>query len=159
MTRIRRNLFLVVAIACLAGPSWTQAVSGQAVAGEIRLDVRDPSGARMQASGTLQNLSTGVVRPFQTVAEGTLTLPNLPLGPYRVEVSRAGFETQSLVVELTGTAPVSRTVTLAIGAAAARVDVVATTPLPGSDLNVRDIPAPVQTATQQDIRNSMALDL
>jgi outer membrane receptor protein involved in Fe transport len=31
--------------------------------------------------------------------------------------------------------------------------------LPGSDLNVRDIPAPIQSATQQDIDNSKALDL
>jgi outer membrane receptor protein involved in Fe transport len=131
----------------------------QVPAGEIRLDVRDPSGAGMAAGGTLQNLATGVVRPFQTNADGSVTLPGLPLGRYRLELSREGFDSQSLIVELTSPTPVLRTVTMPIGTAAARVDVVATTPLPGSDLDVRDIPAPVQTATQQDIRNSMALDL
>ncbi|HWW85693.1 MAG TPA: TonB-dependent receptor, partial [Vicinamibacterales bacterium] len=61
--------------------------------------------------------------------------------------------------EVGSASPLSRTVTMPIGAAAARVDVVAATPLPGSDLTVRDIPTPIQTATEQDIDNSAALDL
>ena len=38
------------------------------------------------------------------------------------------------------------------------VDVVATTPLAGSDLSLQEIPAPVQTATQKELDNSGALD-
>ena len=157
--RIGRFFILIVALTCFGGLSLSPVVSGQALSGEIHLDVRDPSGAAMQASGTLHNLSTGVVRPFQTQADGSLTLAELPRGRYRLDISRAGFETLSFTVELLPESPISRTVTLPIGAAAARVDVVATTPLPGSDLNARDIPAPIQSATQQDLDNSKALDL
>ena len=55
--------------------------------------------------------------------------------------------------------PVARTITMALSAQAAKVDVVATTPLRGIDLPVNEVPSPVQTATQADIQNSSALDL
>ena len=48
---------------------------------------------------------------------------------------------------------------MALGTQASKVDVVATTPLPGIDLPLNEIPSPVQTATQADIQNSSALDL
>ena len=159
MLRIGRLFLFAVALTGVLGLSLPAVAFGQASGAEIRLDVHDPSGAGMQASGTLRNLATGVVRPFQTKTDGSLTLSNLPPGRYRVDLSRAGFEAQSFTIDLTAASPITRTVTLPVGAATATVDVVATTPLPGSDLNVRDIPAPIQTATQQDIENSSALDL
>ena len=48
---------------------------------------------------------------------------------------------------------------MSLGTASAQIDVVATTPLAGSGQSLREIPAPVQTATQQDIDASGALDL
>jgi outer membrane receptor protein involved in Fe transport len=159
MLRLTRISLCAMVLAVAAAPVFSGVAIAQAQTGSIRLDVRDPSGAGMEASGSAQNLGTGVVVPFQTKADGSVTVPNLPLGRYRLTVSREGFETQSLTVELSSPSPVSRTVTLPIGAAAAQVDVVAVTPLPGSDLDVRDIPAPIQTATAQDIQNSTALDL
>jgi hypothetical protein len=42
----------------------------QGLAGEIRLEVKDPSGAAMQASGRLENLQTGASRSFQTDGNG-----------------------------------------------------------------------------------------
>ena len=42
--------------------------------GEIRLEVKDPSGAAMEAAGTLQNVASRVVRNFRTDAEGAYTL-------------------------------------------------------------------------------------
>ncbi|HWW87468.1 MAG TPA: carboxypeptidase-like regulatory domain-containing protein, partial [Vicinamibacterales bacterium] len=91
LRRISRLVFVGFAMAYAAGLSLSTVVSGQALTGEIRLDVRDPSGASMSASGTLQNLATGVVRPFQTKADGSITLSDLPLGRYRVDIARAGF--------------------------------------------------------------------
>ena len=44
-------------------------------------------------------------------------------------------------------------------APAYRVEIIATTPLPGVDLPLEAIPAPAQTATSRDIANSGALDL
>ena len=159
MRRPDRCWFVLLLVSCAIAWSAANVTAGQTPTGEFHLDVRDPSGAGMQASGTLQNLATGVVRPFQTSPDGSVTMAGLLPGRYRIDVSRAGFETQSITVDLTSASPTSRTLTLPVGAAAAQVDVVATTPLPGSDLNVRDIPAPIQTASSQDIQNSTALDL
>lgn len=134
-------------------------LQGRWSTGELRLEVKDPSGAAMQASGKLQNVANGVVRNFQTDAEGAYTFVTLPYARYRLEVSREGFAAQSLLVDVRSGAPISRTITMALGTASATVDVVATTPLAGSDLALREIPAPVQTANQQDLQNSAALDL
>src|SRR5215471_4421448 len=92
MPRIGRSFLFAVAFTCFTGLSLCGVALAQAVRGEIHLEVHDPSGAGMQVSGTLQNLATGVVRPFQTTAEGSLTLSNLPFGRYRLAVSRPGFE-------------------------------------------------------------------
>jgi outer membrane receptor protein involved in Fe transport len=127
--------------------------------GEIRLEVKDPSGAAMQAFGRLENLQSGATRSFQTDRNGKFTLGELSLGRYRLEVSGQGFVTQSLMVDVQSSAPVSRTITMAIGVEAARVDVVAATPLGGSNLSLQEMPGPVQTATARDLKNSGSLDL
>jgi outer membrane receptor for ferrienterochelin and colicin len=46
-----------------------------------------------------------------------------------------------------------------LGVAASQIDVIATTPLAGGDHSLCEIPAPIQTASQQDIDASRALDL
>ena len=127
--------------------------------GEIRLAVKDPSGAAMAASGRLQSLAPGIQRSFQTDAQGTYTLGNLPYGRYRLEISKAGFGTQSILIDVQSGTPILRTVTLEIAAQAAKVDVVSETPLSGTDLQINQIAAPVQTATAADIENVGALDL
>jgi outer membrane receptor for Fe3+-dicitrate len=131
----------------------------QSSSGEIRLEVKDSSGAAMQASGNLQNLQSGAVHSFETASDGTLTLASLSYGRYRLEISRQGFATQSLLVEVRSDSPVSRSITMALGTENISVDVVAPTPLAGSDLPLQEIPSPVQTATQEDLKNSNALDL
>jgi len=127
--------------------------------GEIRLEVKDPSGAAMQASGRLENLQSGAARSFQTDANGKLTFAELSVGRYRLEVSGQGFVTQSLLVDVQSSTPVSRTITMAIGVESARVDVIAATPLAGSNLSLQEMPGPVQTATAEDLNNSGSLDL
>jgi outer membrane receptor protein involved in Fe transport len=131
----------------------------QQVTGSIRLEVKDPSGAPIEASGRLENLATGLDRRFQTDARGVATLDGLALGLYRVEISRSGFATQSISIDVRSAAPVSRAVTMAIGTATYAVDVVGTTPLPGVDQNLHEVPSPVQTATDRDLAQSGALDL
>ena len=132
---------------------------GQSQPGEIRVEVKDSSGAVMQASGKIENTATGVVRSFQTDAQGLYKIEGLAAGAYRLEISRRGFASQAMSIDVAPGASVSQAVTLAVSAAASRVDVVATTPLAGSDLSLREIPSPVQTANQQDIDASGALDL
>jgi outer membrane receptor protein involved in Fe transport len=131
----------------------------QSPTGEIRLQVTDPSGAGMQGTVRVQGPTPGADRSYDTAADGRITLSGLPYGRYRLEISKDSFATQAIRVDLESASPVSRTITMALGTAATTVDVVAITPLPGSDLILQEIPAPVQTATQQDIDSSGALDL
>ena len=74
--------------------------------GEIRVQVQDPSGAAMQASGKLESLTAGLRQNFQTDAQGTYTLDNLPYGQYRLEISGTGFVTQVVVINEIGRAHV-----------------------------------------------------
>ena len=113
----------------------------------------------MQASGKLA--SPGWERrDFQTDAQGTFTLGNLPFGRYRLKISKTGFATQSVSIDVQSATPVSRTVSMALGRpslqsgcgrghAAGR----------NRSREQTRSPAPVQTATAADIENSGALDL
>ena len=147
------------ALFCLALLGATAVLQAQRQTGEILLEVKDPSGAAMAASGTLRNLASGSVQNFRTDDRGTYFFLTLPYARYWLAVSRNGFATQSLLVDVRSGAPISRTVTMMLGTASAQIDVVATTPLPGSGLSLRETPAQVQVATQQDMDASGALDL
>src|SRR5258706_5133269 len=132
-------------------------LTGQSSSGEIRLAVKDPSGAAMQAAVHLAG--SGGDRRFQTDAQGTYTFSNLSSGRYRLEVSKQGFTTQSMLIDVPSGTPVSRVVTLELAAQASRIDVVAATPLPGTNLPIDQIAAPVQTASARDLEQTGALDL
>jgi outer membrane receptor protein involved in Fe transport len=133
---------------------------GQNAIGELRLEVKDPSGAVVQqAVGSLQELATGAYRRFETNSSGTYTVEKLPLGRYRLEITKEGFASQSSLVDVQSSSPFSRIITMALGPESTRVDVVAATPLAGGDLSLQEMPTPVQTATLQDLTNSGALDL
>ena len=124
----------------------------------LLLEVKDPSGGAVQASGILK----GSVRPdrvFQTDPQGQFTFSALPAGRYRVKISKAGFATQSVPIDLRNSATVTRTVILELAPQTTRLDVVESTPLPGTNLPLDEIPAPVQTATARDLEQSGALDL
>ncbi len=127
--------------------------------GEIRLEVRDASGAAMQVSGRIQNPATKMDTNFQTDAQGAWTFSALPYGRYRLEISKAGFATQVVSVEVRSPAPVLRTVAMAIARAASSVDVVAPTPLAGTSLTLDQVASSVQTGTAADIQDSGALEL
>jgi len=141
----------------LAGASTL--IQAQQPTGEIRIEVQDPSGASVVAPGTLRNLTTGIERSFQTDSHGSYDFVNLPYGRYRIQISKSGFASQSIEVNVQSGTLISRTVTLAIGTQASRVDVVAATPLAGTELSRNQIAGPVQTATAADVEGSGALDL
>ncbi len=144
---IRRAGFSVCAVLCCL------AMQAQPPAGEIRLEVRDASGAAMQASGKLGE------RAFETDAQGRYTFPYLPFGRYRLELSRSGFATQSVSIDIQSATPVLRIVTMALANSSGRVEVVATMPLAGTDLTADQFAGPIHTATAADVANSGALDL
>jgi outer membrane receptor protein involved in Fe transport len=130
---------------------------GQIPSGQIHLEIQDPSGVPTEASGRL--VHSGVPdRNFQT-EQGQYIFRDLPAGSYRLEVSKAGFATQALSIDLQAGGAVTRTVTLALAPQASKIDVVAVTPLAGTDVFVDDIPSSVQTASALDLDRTGALDL
>jgi outer membrane receptor protein involved in Fe transport len=135
------------------------ALRAQPPQGEIHLQVKDPSGAPVEATGNIESLPAGVARDFHTNEQGDVILANLPLGRYRVQISKSGFTTQTMTINVQSTTAITRLVNMQLGAQTANVNVVSQTPLAGSDLNVDQIAAPVQTATATDIQNSGALEL
>ena len=82
--------------------------------GTLQIQIKDPSGAVVKASGTLRNLDTKTDLPFDTNARGTFDFQNLPRGRYEIRVSKEGFSSQPVRVDVISSAPVSRTVTLSL---------------------------------------------
>jgi outer membrane receptor protein involved in Fe transport len=127
--------------------------------GEVRVHVKDSSGAAMEASGTLESDALRVRRSFETNAEGTYTISNLPHGRYRLEISRTGFTTQTLLINVPTEKSISRIITMLPSSQTFETNVVSETPLAGTDLRLNQIAGPVQTATSADLQRSGALDL
>ncbi len=153
-TRLARRVCCFVL--AIAGIAYVQA---QPPAGEIRVEVKDPSGAPVEASGQLENLASGSTVSFQTNAQGQYTLTRLAYGRYRLGISKAGFANQSMTIDVQSATPISRSVTLSLATQTSKIDVVSATPLPGTDLPLDQIPAPVQTASARDLEQSGSLDL
>jgi outer membrane receptor protein involved in Fe transport len=131
-------------------------LSAQPPTGSIRLDIKDPSGAPVEAAG---KVAGPVNSRFLSDANGLYTLTGLPFGTYRIEISKTGFARLTLSIDVKSSAPISRTVTLTLADATSKVDVISTTPLAGTDLSTNQIAGPVQTASAADVENSGALDL
>ncbi len=129
----------------------------QVTTGGIQIEVKDPSGVALQAAGRLT--AAGPDRPFETDAAGKSTFENLAPGRYRLQIAATGFAAQSLTIDVSAGAIVTRSITMALGAQSSSIDVVATTPLPGTDLPLEDIPAPVQIADARDLEQTGSLDL
>jgi outer membrane cobalamin receptor len=132
-------------------------LAGQA-SGQLHIDVKDPSGAAVAASGNLTNTGTGVVSRFETDPQGGYTFSSLPAGRYRLEVSKPGFATQSTTLQV-GNTPAARTITLALATQVSRIDVVGQTPIPGTDIPIDQVPGNVQTASARDLEQLDALSL
>jgi hypothetical protein len=80
------RIVLVALGLCLS--TWGQATS------QIQGVVQDDSGAAVPGADIKAiQTDTNVVRTATTSADGTYVLPNLPIGPYRLEVSKQGFTT------------------------------------------------------------------
>ncbi len=82
-----RLLFAVVL--SLAG-----SLAAQTFRGTILGTVTDQSGAVVAgAKVTAHNTATGIDRTTQTSADGSYTIPELPIGSYDVTISQSGFQT------------------------------------------------------------------
>jgi hypothetical protein len=106
-SRLSHILRLVCACLTLFTPLLLKAQNSA----QIRIDVKDPSGAAVTASGILRTPG-GSSLAFETDSSGSYTFTNLGAGRYRLGVSKTGFATQSLPIEVTAGVNVSRTIML-----------------------------------------------
>jgi Carboxypeptidase regulatory-like domain len=82
--RITLGLILLAAVS----------LSAQTFRGTILGTVTDASGAVVSgAKVTAKNLGTGLERSTETSADGSYSIPELPIGAYRVTVTQSGFQT------------------------------------------------------------------
>jgi outer membrane receptor protein involved in Fe transport len=125
--------------------------------GQIRIHVTDPSGAALQASGRLTGPDTN--REFQTDAQGSSVLSGLGFGNYRLAISRSGFASRMITINVNSATPMSQTVTLVIRGASTSVTVFSPTPIGQADVSLDQIPVPVQGLTGKNLEDSNALDL
>src|SRR5262245_45634755 len=112
MKRFIRDLSLGTLILLLTAGS----VAAQATA-QLSGTVRDESGAALPGvTVTVTQTDTGLARTTVTNETGSYVLPNLPTGPYRLEVSLTGFRTyeQTGIVLQVAASPVINAV-LAVG--------------------------------------------
>ena len=101
------------------------ALSAQTFRGTILGTVTDPSGAVVSgAKVTVRNTGTGLERTAQTSADGSYSIPELPIGTYSVTVSQAGFQT-SVTTDVTVDVATERRVDFALktGEVSTRVEV------------------------------------
>ena len=84
---VRKTFFAILSAACLlTGMLWAQATS------QITGTVHDPSGGAVPgATVRVTQTDTGFTSSMVTNGEGDYVLPNLPVGPYRLEVTKDGF--------------------------------------------------------------------
>ena len=81
---------IMVVLVLLATPL----LSAQTFRGTILGTVTDPSGAVVAgAKVSVKNLGTGLERFTETSADGSYSLPELPIGTYSITVTQSGFQT------------------------------------------------------------------
>src|SRR5690242_6247189 len=86
---VREVTFLLILSLLFAAPAVAQSSSAT-----INGIVLDPSGAAIAgAEIVVVNDATGVQYSTKTNGEGIYLVPNLPPGPYRIQVSNTGFKT------------------------------------------------------------------
>ena len=122
MNRLVRSFVIAaVAVVLSCASAWAQATAG------ISGTVRDQSGGVLPgATITVTQADTGLVRTSVSNETGSYSLPNLPLGPYRLEATLSGFRTfaQTGIVLQVNANPVVNLV-LAVGELAEAVQVTA----------------------------------
>ena len=122
---LRRVLRVVAVLVLTGGMAWAQATA------QISGTVKDDSGGVLPgATVTVTQTDTGFSRNTVSDGEGAYRLTNLPVGPYKLEVTLEGFRTytQTGIVLQVGSAP-ALNVTLGVGQLTEAVTVEAAAPL------------------------------
>ena len=114
---------LGVLLAACSVPLWGQAVANAQIQGFVT----DPSGAAVpNAKVTASQTAMGLVRTTLSGPDGTYVLPDLPVGPYKLQVQASGFETyvqSGIVLEVSNNVAIN--VALHVGQIKQEVEVAA----------------------------------
>ena len=126
MSALLRSVSLTtLALLLVAGSAWAQATA------TISGIVRDQSGAVLPGvTVTAVQTETGVMRTTVSNETGSYVLPNLPLGPYRIEAMLQGFATfaqTGIVLQVNANAVVNPV--MGVSSVAEEVQVVGEAPL------------------------------
>src|SRR5713226_1863460 len=119
MSRIFATFVTIFAIVVCSDSVWAQATA------QISGAVQDQSGAALPgAEITATQTETGISRTTITNETGSYVLPDLPLGPYRLEAALPGFRTfvQTGIVLQVGSNPTLNLV-LQVGQVSEQVEV------------------------------------
>src|SRR5688572_7416879 len=123
---MRSHIYLMLGCVCLllplASPVYAQKSSGQ-----VTGVVSDPNGAALpETTVTLTQTSTGLSREVKTNQDGYYAVPDLPIGTYRLTVSRSGFK-EAVVDRITVNVSTNtrQDVTMQVGSLGEKVEVVA----------------------------------
>src|SRR5687767_3598497 len=112
-------------LATAVTPAWAQAT------GQLNGRIADESGAVLPGvTVTATQTATGFVRSVVTDDTGSYVMPNLPTGPYRLEVALQGFRTYvqtGIVLQVGGTPTINAV--LGVGSLEETVSVEAAAPL------------------------------
>ena len=126
MTRFQRIACSVALLGLFTtAPAWAQGTA------ELNGRVTDDSGAVLPGVAvTVTQIDTGFSRTDVTDAAGSYLMPNLPVGPYRLEVALQGFRTyvQTGIVLQVGATPTINAV-LGVGSLEETVSVEAAVPI------------------------------
>ncbi len=142
-----RGCAVLVCLSLIPTLSRAQAVANAQVSGQVA----DPTGAPVSgATVTLTETDRNVNHTATTSASGSYTVPNLPVGPYRLTVAAPGFKNyvQSGIVLQVGDTPVIN-VPLQIGSVNQSIEVSAAASMVGTD----------QVSVSQVINQKQMVDL
>src|ERR1700730_12439346 len=125
-----RSTFAAWSLSAVLVLSGAPLLRGQAVAvAQVSGTVTDQSGAAIaNAAVSMTETDKHLARTTVTDATGSYTLPNLPVGPYRLEVKSNGFKDYAQSgIELSVNNNIQVNVSMQVGAASERIEVTATT--------------------------------
>ncbi len=98
---------IAVLFGLIASTVWAQSNTG-----ELRLEVRDPSGHPAQAAVHLVSKANQYRNALVTSDQGALDVRRLPFGIYDLEISKPGFAVVSESLEIQSAIPLDRTIQL-----------------------------------------------
>ena len=91
--------------------------------GELQIEVHDPQGAVLSASGELVSEGNQFHLNFQIGDDGRYIAQDLAFGVYRISLNHAGFSPATQLVEIRSTVPRHLTVTLGLKAVETQMEI------------------------------------